>query len=262
MKVLVAGASGTLGAPLLRALQAAGHSVVGIARTQQGAQIVRERGAEVLVADVLDREALLRAVSGVRCDAVLHELTALEKNPTRFADMRKTNDLRTAGSTHLIEAAHATGASRFITQSIIFGYGYSDVGAVDETDAFGQLAGDATDEAVRAMSSAEEQAFSATGLDGIALRYGLFYGADAAHMAQMLNRGSLPVPRHWAGTLSFVHHEDAAVATVAALEHGAAGRAYTSWTINQRAGASTSRRSLRPTAPVAPSYCPTGHSAW
>ena len=140
--------------------------------------------------------------------------------------MRKTNDLRTAGSTHLIEAARRYGSFPIITQSIIFGYGYSNIGAVDETDAFGQLAGDATDEAVRAMSSAEEQAFSATGLDGIALRYGLFYGADAAHMARMLNRGSLPVPRHWAGTLSFVHHEDAAVATVAALEHGAAGRAY------------------------------------
>lgn len=226
MRVMVAGATGTLGAPLLRELLAHGHEVLGIARSPGGAEVVRQRGATPIVADVMDRDALLRAVAGASADAVVHELTALKKAPARFADMRETNRLRVEGSAHLLEAARALGASRFVTQSIVFGYGYRAVGDVDETSPFGELPGDRTDEPIRAMASAEAQAFAAPGIDGIALRYGLLYGADAATMARMLERRALPVPRRWRGTIPMIHHDDAARATVAALEHGTGGRAY------------------------------------
>lgn len=181
---------------------------------------------KVLVADVMDREALLRAIEGIHVDAVLHELTALKKSPTKFSDMEQTNRLRIGGSANLLDAARELGATRFLTQSIIFGYGYKDLGAVDESTPFGVLSGDATDQPIRAMASAEQQAFEAPGIDGISLRYGLLYGADAATMAAMLNRRVLPVPTKWRGTLGLVHHEDAATAPVAALEHGTGGRAY------------------------------------
>ncbi|HEU4807168.1 MAG TPA: NAD(P)-dependent oxidoreductase [Homoserinimonas sp.] len=226
MKVLVAGATGTLGGPLLHALGSAGHEVIGIARSDKSAQVVRKRGGRPVIADVMDRDALLRAVDDIRAEAVLHELTALKKAPARFSDMAETDRLRIEGSANLLEAARTVGATRFVTQSIIFGYGYQVAGAVDESAPFGELAGDATDQPIQAMVSAEQQAFHVPGIDGIALRYGLFYGADAAIMVGMLNRWSLPVPTKWRGTLGFIHHEDAAAATVAALERGIAGRAY------------------------------------
>lgn len=226
MRVLVAGATGTLGEPLLAALHAAGHEIIGIARSPRGAQVVLERGGQPVIADVMDRDALARAVEGIDADAVLHELTALKKPPARFSHMEQTNRLRIQGTTNLLEAARLIGARRFVTQSIIFGYGYGNIGAVNETTAFGALAGDKTDGPIRAMVSAEQQAFDAPGIDGIALRYGLLYGADAATMVDLLNRRGLPVPRKWRGTLGLIHHEDAASATVAALEHGTDGHAY------------------------------------
>lgn len=226
MKVLVAGATGALGDPLLRTLRESGHEVVGIARNEKGAEVVRNRGGMPVVADVMDRTALLRAVDDIHADAVLHELTALKKLPTKFADLKQTDQLRIQGSTNLLEAARAVGATRFLTQSIIFGYGYTDLGAVDENTPFGRLAGDATDGPIRALASAEQQAFEAAGIEGIALRYGLLYGADAATMAAMLNRRRMPIATRWNGTLGLIHHEDAASATVAALERGVGGRAY------------------------------------
>lgn len=226
MKVLVAGATGTLGGPLLAALQANGHEVTGIARSKKGAAVVRRRGGIPIIADVMDQGSLLRAVTGLRADVVVHELTALKKAPVRFADMDETNRLRIDGSANLLAAAAELGASRFVTQSIIFGYGYRDLGAVDENTPFGQLVGDATDGPIRAMESAEQQAFNAPGIDAVALRYGLLYGADATAMAGMLNRRALPVPTKWSGTLGLIHHDDAAAATVAAIERGTAGHAY------------------------------------
>lgn len=226
MKVILAGASGTLGRPLMAALRSAGHEIVGITRTAQGAERISARGGQPIIADVMDRDAILRAFTGVRADAVLHELTALKKAPARFSQMNETNRLRIQGTTNLLEVAREAGATRFVTQSIVFGYGYRDVGRVDETDAFGTLAGDATDSAIHAMVSTENQTFNAPGIDGIALRYGLLYGEDVATMVRMLNRRGLPVPTKWRGTLGLIHHADAASATVAALEHGTDGRAY------------------------------------
>lgn len=227
MRLLLAGATGTLGTPLVAELIAAGHDVVGIGRSPSGGDRIRSLGATALIADVLDRDALLRAVDGEHFDAVIHQLTALKKLPTRHSGMTATDTLRTTGSAHLVEVAQATGATRFVTQSIVFGYGYRDHGSrvLTEDDPFGVLQHDEYDPHIAAMAAAERLATTIPGVEGVALRYGLFYGRDLDRMTAMLRRRALPVTRG-SGDIPFVHHDDAATATVAALERGAAGGAY------------------------------------
>lgn len=186
-------------------------------------------GARLVVADVLDRDALLRAVDGLSADVVIHELTALSKAPTRYADMELTNTLRTTGTTHLIEAARAIGARRFLTQSMVPGYGYVDHGTrlLTEQDPFGEPRGSKADPVVAAMRSTEQQAFTADGIEGIALRYGAFYGLTGSQgLIVALRAGKLPVPRDGGRVMSWIHLADAAAATVAAMDKGVAGQAY------------------------------------
>lgn len=227
MKVLLAGATGAIGVPIVRALQAAGDRVTGIVRSEDGARLMQSLGAETVHADVLDRDTLLRAVVGLRFDAVVHQVTALKKPPTRFAGMSGTNDLRVRGTRHLLEAAHAVAASRFVTQSIVVGYGCWDHGSspLTESAPFGRNSGDRFAPVIEAISSAETQVFDDPDIDGIALRYGLFYGGDIAAITALLRRHLLPVTA-WTGTLAFVHHNDAAAATVAALHRGRPNTAY------------------------------------
>jgi nucleoside-diphosphate-sugar epimerase len=224
MKVLLAGASGALGVPLTTQLVDHGHQVLGLARDPAGAHRLAGLGATPVVADALDRDSLLRAVDGLAADAVIHELTALKKPPTRHSGMALTDRLRTEGTANLLAAAEALGARRFLTQSFILGYGYRDHGrhVLTEDDPFGLPAGDRSDPHVAAMRSTEQQAFTAP--EGIALRYGLLYGGDALRMRTMMARRAVPVAA--GGVLGWVHHQDAAAATVAALEHGRAGQAY------------------------------------
>ena len=224
MRVLLAGASGAIGIPITRQLTAHGHQVLGLTRDRGGAGRLDALGARPVVADALDRDALVRAVRGLSADAVIHELTALRKPPLRHRGMAMTNRLRTEGTANLLAAAEALGARRFLTQSVIFGYGYRDhgPGPLSEDDPFGLPAGDACDPHVAAMRSTEQQAFGAP--EGIALRYGLLYGGDAERVGDLLARRRLPVAK--GGVLGWIHHEDAAAATVAALERGRPGQAY------------------------------------
>lgn len=229
MKVLLAGATGAIGTPLTRRLLAAGHEVVGITRTGRGARRLGEAGAGAVVADVLDRPGLLRALSGVRADAVVHELTSLPPTPLRYRDMAATDELRTTGSAHLVEAARLVGARRFVTQSIMLGYGFGDHGdrPLTERDPFGVPVPGPLGRTVAALAAAERLARDSDGLDGVALRYGFFYGPDPGTRATLeaLRARRLPVPSR-GGPVPFVHVEDAAAATVAALERGVPGRAY------------------------------------
>jgi nucleoside-diphosphate-sugar epimerase len=224
MKILLAGATGAIGIPLTRQLIAHGHEVIGLTRRPAGAQALSTQGAQPVLADVLDRADLLRAVKRLSADAVIHELTALNAAPARHGGMAQTNRLRIDGTANLLAAAEAMGANTFVTQSIIFGYGYRDHGGrvLTESDPFGRPAGNACDPHVAAMASTERQAFTAS--VGIALRYGLFYGGDAEEKRARLAKRGIPVAT--GGVLGWIHHEDAAAATVAALEHGRAGNAY------------------------------------
>jgi nucleoside-diphosphate-sugar epimerase len=229
VRVLLAGASGAVGTPLTRQLLAAGHEVVGITRSQANAERLRTNGAQAVVADVMDRANLLAAVRDVRADAVMHQLTALGTTKMRDA-MQGTNALRTTGTTHLLAAARAVGAHRFLTQSIVFGYGYRDHGphVITEDDPFGEPVPGSLGPAIAAMRSTEEQVFSADEMEGIALRYGLFYGQDSftRMLANLVRKRRLPVPSSGGGFATFIYLADAAAATVAALEKGRPGQAY------------------------------------
>ena len=227
MRILLAGASGVFGRVLTPALIDAGHEVVGLTRTSDGVRVIEGMGAGAVVADVMDRDKLLAAVRGQHFDAVISQLTALKKPPMRNKDMDVTNTLRTVGTENLMAVAKATGATRFLTQSMIFGYGYGDLGPgpITEDAFFGPSPRRAFARHGDAMLRNEQIAFSEPGIDGIALRYGLFYGDQATYAyVDFLKAGKLPIVK--AGTNCFIHLADAASATVAALERGKGGEAY------------------------------------
>lgn len=232
MRVLLAGASGAIGVPLIRALTANGHEVIGVGRTPASRDRLRSLGVKPVIADALDRDSLLAALDGMRADAVIHELTSLKKIPLRHRDLYQTNILREQGTANLLAAARAVGARRFVTQSYFMGYGYFDHGAtlLTEDDPFAPKGEGEFERHVAAMRSAESQTFAAAadGIEGIVLRYANFYGPGAGmeEMVSILRRRSLPLPRGGGGTVSWVYIEDAAAATVAALERGQPGQVY------------------------------------
>ncbi|MGW0326573.1 NAD-dependent epimerase/dehydratase family protein [Nocardia sp. NPDC003183] len=232
MQVLLAGATGAIGRPLIRALTANGHTVWALVRNPGAHPLVRELGATPVTADVLDRDGLLRAVEGLRAEAVIHQATALRdaKVQRRIPADDPTGLLRTVGTAHLLDAAAVVGAGRFVTQSLILGYGYHDHGdrLVTERDQFGVYDGGVADEVVRACVAGESQVFDAPGVDAIALRYGLFYGPGAFSdlFADMMRKHRPVGPLGSGGVNTWVHVDDAAAATVAALERGTPGRAY------------------------------------
>lgn len=133
VRVLVAGATGAIGRPLVRALLRHEHEVLAITRSTGRAEDLRRAGVEPVVADVLDRDVLLRAVDGLAADAVIHQLTALNPPPARHAGMAPTNALRVTGTKHLLTAARTVGARRFVTQSMVPGYGFVDHGTTPLT---------------------------------------------------------------------------------------------------------------------------------
>ncbi len=254
MRVLLAGASGTLGRALVPQLLGAGHEVIGITRSKGSAERLRAQGASVVVADVLDRDALLRGLRGERADAVMNQLTALSTPPLRYESMRRTNELRDRGTAHLLEAASLVGAARVLTQSIVFGYGYRRPypHPVDESAPFAVPENAPVDPIHAALASNERQVFTTPGIEGISLRYGLFYGLDRNTIQRMLRRRALPVST-WEGVIPMLHHEDAASATVAALERGVAGHAYNvadATPVSWRRSIETAARALGAPAPL------------
>lgn len=221
MKVLVAGATGAIGRPLVRMLTDAGHEVYALSRSDREIP-----GATTVVADAMDRTALLAAVDGLALDAVVHELTALKKVPMREGLMATTNALRTEGTANLLAAARAVGARRFVSQTYFGGYGYYDHGpqALTEDAPFG-VAERPFGKTVAAMRRSEELIFTADGIEGISLRYGSFYGPGSVEgMLDALRKRLLPVAR--GGVAPWIYIDDAAAATVAALTKGRGGEAY------------------------------------
>jgi nucleoside-diphosphate-sugar epimerase len=218
--ILLVGASGVLGRHITRALTEAGHKVTGLGRS-------RENGIR---ADLMDRDALLRAVDGHHFDTVVHAATALRKPPVRDRDMYATDALRTEGTAHLVEAARATGARRFVVESMAFGYGYGDHGdrPLTEDDPFGPRgATPPLERHIAGMRTKERLAFEAEALDGIALRLGLFYGPGGTEaLLPLLRRRQLPLPGDRGRVLPWVELTDAARAVVAAVERGRPGQAY------------------------------------
>jgi 2-alkyl-3-oxoalkanoate reductase len=231
MRVFVAGASGAIGRPLLPRLVAAGHEVTGTTRSEERAETIRAAGARAVICDALDADALRAAVVEAAPEVVVHELTAL---PHRFNPRDKqmyapTNRVRREGTRNLIAAAQVAGARRILCQSIAFAYAPGGRPEVKDEDA--PLALEAPlpfGETVQALDEMERAVVGAAGLEGLVLRYGWFYGpgtylADDGSVARDVRRRRLPVIGKGIGLYSFVHVDDAASATVAAVERGAPG---------------------------------------
>jgi 2-alkyl-3-oxoalkanoate reductase len=228
MRILVAGATGVIGHPLVGALRARGHEVSALVRQES-----RERAPEadgVVVADALDREALLSAVSAARPEVVVHQMTALRLlDDDPVAAFTLTARLRTEGTANLVEAARAAGARRLVAQSIAFAAAPAGEPVLDEQ---APLYVDAPDPGwaatVRAVAELERLVLDSGPLAGVVLRYGTLYGpgtlyARTGGAAQAVLAGQLPLPGDGAGITSFLHVEDAVGATVAAVESEATG---------------------------------------
>ena len=231
MRVFVAGASGAIGRPLVPRLVAAGHEVTGTTRSEERAEAIRAAGARAVICDALDADALRAAVVEAAPEVVVHELTAL---PHRFNPRDKqmyapTDRVRREGTRNLIAAAQVAGARRIVCESIAFAYAPGERPEVKEEDA--PLALEAPlpfGDSVRAIDEMERAVLGAEGLEGLVLRYGWFYGpgtyfADDGSLARDVRRRLLPVIGKGIGLYSFVHVDDAANATVAAVERGAPG---------------------------------------
>jgi len=230
VRVFVAGATGAIGRPLVRKLIAAGHEVTGMTRSDASAERLRAAGAASAVVDVFDADALRAAVSAASPEVVVHQLTAL---PDRI-DFRKqdtyaaTNRVRTEGTRNLIAAARAAGARRFVCQSIAFAYRLDGGGLKTEDDPLLSEAPGAFGSGVDALRQMERLVLESEGLAGLVLRYGFFYGpgtyyAEDGTSTQDVRRRRLPIVGRGTGVFSFIHVDDAADATVAAVERGAPG---------------------------------------
>jgi nucleoside-diphosphate-sugar epimerase len=217
--VLVAGASGVFGRHVTGTLRGAGYQVLGLGR---GA-------ANEIRADLMDRDALLRAVRGVRADVVVHAATALRRPPMTHHGMYATDELRTTGTANLLDAARLVGAHRFVGENIVFGYGFRDFGdrVLTEEDPFGTDPDKGFARHLAGMREKERLPLQVAGLDAISLRYGLFYGAGATEtIVEMLRRRRLPAFDDHGRVLPWINLADAASAVLAAIRHGRAGEAY------------------------------------
>ncbi|WP_037062787.1 NAD-dependent epimerase/dehydratase family protein [Pseudonocardia acaciae] len=227
MHVFVAGATGAVGRRLVPRLLARGHRVTATTRSAAKAGELRALGADAVVLDGLDAAAVGQAVAGARPDAIVHQMTALAGQPNlrRFDDwFATTNELRTQGTQHLLAAAQATGVERFVAQSYTGWTNARTGGPVktedDPLDAEPAAAQRKTMAAVRFL----ERTVRDAPLDGIVLRYGNFYGPGASEsQVELVRARKLPIIGSGAGVWSWIHLDDAAEATIAALERGTAG---------------------------------------
>lgn len=221
MRIFVAGASGTIGIPLVRALVEAGHQVTALTRSPEKQQLLRDLGATPALAEALNREALKSVVLAAHPTHVIHQLTALPQDGVRRAsDLTLTNQLRIDGTRNLLDAAIAVGAIRFIGGSFAPLQGIN----ADAPQAVQPAAA-----ASRSMDSQILQASQSGKIEGIVLRYGLFYGVEnpaTQKMIAFVKRRRFPVIRGDRSLLPCIHIADAVSATVAALNHGSAGSVY------------------------------------
>src|SRR5262245_6417009 len=224
MKVLVIGATGAVGLPLVSQLVERGHEVVGTSRTQERAERLGELGVEPAVLDLLDREAVRRTVLDTRPDAIVHQATALAEGLDfkRFGEtIAPTNRLRTEGTDNLLAAAWEANVERFVAQS----YGaitYARVGGPvkTESDPLDDHLPEAVQDTVRAIRHLEAATLN---VGGIVLRYASFYGAEIDPMRDAVRERKAPIVGNGGGMWSLVHVDDAAAATVLALERGESG---------------------------------------
>ena len=226
MKVVVAGATGAIGKPLVAALVAAKHDVVGMTSTNAGRRALVERGAEPFVVDAFDMHAVSAAMLKIRPDSVIEELTSLPKRYTP-EEMRaaapRDRRLRLEGGANVHNAARSAGTKRYVVQSTGFFYA-SGRGLAAEEDPLAREATPGVAASVDTYVKVEARVLGSADLPGVALRYGFFYGPGTYHdpetgsISEQVRHGQYAVIGAGTGVFSFVHVEDAASATVVALE--------------------------------------------
>jgi len=222
MKIFVAGASGAIGQPLIAELIRRGHTVTGMTTSEAGARRIIEQGAAVELANAFDAPSLERAFRRAGPEIVIDQLTALPKDP---ADLHRSlpgdTKLRLEGGGNLHRAALAHGVRRYLQQSSGF-FLKPGKGLADESESMAIDASPDVATSARTYAEIEARTLSSEDMEGVLLRYGFFYGPNTWYhpegaVAQQVRRQQFPIVVGGQGVWSFVHIEDAALATVAAL---------------------------------------------
>jgi 2-alkyl-3-oxoalkanoate reductase len=239
MKVFVAGASGVLGRALVQQLVAQDHEVVGMTSTASKQDLVRSLGARPVVADALDPDAVAQAVASAEPEVIVHELTALSgkmsardmRHPDRSPMAIMTNRLRTEATDHLLAAGRAVSARRFVAQSFgAFRWAHAGAPVLSEVEPLDPDPPGPLRPALVGILHVERTVPAIEWGEGLVLRYGGFYGpgtaisrAADAPMASAIRKRLFPIIGGGGGVWSHVHIDDAAAATVAAVDHGLPG---------------------------------------
>lgn len=225
MKVLIAGASGAIGQPIIDLLIKDGHDVYGITQSNERALLLAGKGAKPSILNVLDRDAVFATMKSVKPDVVIDMLTHLPKEytPAAMAEAAELDaKIRSEGGGHLQAAAESLGTTkRYIVQSCGFWY-EPGVGLADETTPFAFEATPAIATGARLYSEIERRVLESGRLEGVAMRFGIFYGPHTwfnsnGNVAEQIRKKQFSMIGKGLGVWSFVHIEDAAQAVVSAL---------------------------------------------
>jgi 2-alkyl-3-oxoalkanoate reductase len=224
MRVLIAGASGAIGRPLVRHLRANRHEVFAFTRSSNSAPALKEIGVEPVIADALDAAAVKAAVGRIRPDAVINQLTSLPRHYTP-AEMKaaaeRDRNVRVEGNINLLALLRDSGVRRYLLQSSGFWYAPSG-GPANESVPFISSASPGVEANARMYMALEARASATPGIEFVALRYGFFYGPGTWYtregdMGDQVRQQQVPIIGEGQGVYSFVHIDDAAGATAAAL---------------------------------------------
>jgi nucleoside-diphosphate-sugar epimerase len=226
MRIFLAGATGVVGRPLLPALIGAGHEVTAMTRAPAKSDRLREAGAEPVVCDALDREALTRAVAEARPEVVVQHLTDLppDLNPRKLKEAYVANDrLREQGTANMAEAARAAGARRLVAQTVAFVYAPQGGPVKREDNPLYMDPPPPFDRSAAATVALERAVTRTDGLEGVVLRFGFWYGrgttfASDGYTAREVGRRRYPIVGNGGGVFSFVHIDDVVAATISALD--------------------------------------------
>lgn len=224
MKIVVAGATGAIGRPLITRLIAKGHEVVGLTRSPGGAQFLHENKAQAAIIDVLDQASVEATIASMKPDAIIDMLTALPKAYTAD-DMKKAAQknalVRISGGNNLLFAGQKAGIKRYISQSSAFWYAPGQ-DLADESVPFAFNATPGISAGCLEYQEIERRTLESLGIEGVALRFGFFYGpgtwyGHGGNMVSQVRQQQFPIIGNGQGVWSFVHIDDAAESIVSAL---------------------------------------------
>lgn len=230
MKIFVAGGTGAIGRPLIAKLLANGHAVVALTRSPEKAQALLEQGIEPAIADVFDTDAVKAVVSRAQPEVVIEQLTALPRTYTPAsmnAAAALNHRIRLEGGANVLAAAQAAGVRRYLRQSIAF-WAVPGPGLADEDTPLAFDASSAVAAGAREATELEHRLLGNPTMEGIVLRYGFFYGPGTwfnpdGDVAQQVRQRQFPIVGNGEGVWSWLHIEDAAIATIATAERGNPG---------------------------------------